>query len=178
MKYDGDMMMNGQTDAILKTKRLRLRYQENTDLDFLIKLWTDPEITKYVGGPRTKESLEKNFNETAADPQKEEYDLRYVVLKETNELIGMAGIIPKDIEGQNFYEINYYIDKNHQNIGFAAEIAAGILSHHREKAGINTFIVIIDKNNIASIKVAEKIGFRFWKTVTRSSGPKDIYRID
>ena len=170
-------------DTILETERLLLRYQRalpgkgsGQDLDFLIRLWTDAEITKYVGGPRDKNKLINSFNEIAADPKKEEYDLWYVVLKGTDELIGMAGLMPKEIENESFMEVNYFIDREHWGNAYATEIAKGIISHYRNEHAIKEFVAIIDKDNIPSIKVATKIGMKYWKTVLRSQGEKDIYR--
>ncbi|MCL2478752.1 MAG: GNAT family N-acetyltransferase [Treponema sp.] len=166
------------TIFILETERTVLRYQRKDDLDFFLKLWTDPEATKYVGGPRDKDTLIKSFNETAEDPKKEEYDLWYVTLKSTGELIGMAGIIPKEIENENFFEINYFIEKSHQNKGYATEIAKELLAYHKTVKGIKTFIAIIDRNNIPSVKAALKTGLHHWKTVIRNGKEKEIYRAD
>ena len=163
-------------DTILETKRLFLRYQRKGDFDFFVKLWTDEDITKYVGGPRNKNNLIDSFNELAEDPKKYEFDLWYVVLKETGELTGMAGILPKEIEGEPHYEINFFIDKNHWNRAYATEIADEVIQYHKNKKGIKTFIAIIDKDNISSIRVAEKIGMSRWKTVKRNNNEKEIYK--
>jgi len=163
-------------DIILKTERLQLRHQRDDDLGFMIKLWTDREVTKYAGGPRDKNTLVKSFNDTASDPGGEEYDLWYVELTETKELIGMAGLLLKEIENEQFYEVNYYIEEKHRNKGYATEIANGIIVYFMENNNIQTFIAIIDKENIPSIKVAEKTGMTYWKSELRVSGKKEIYK--
>jgi len=165
-------------DIILETERLQLRYQRNNDLNFLIDLWTDNVITEYVGGSRDKGSLIKSFNEIAVNPMKEEFDLWFFELKSTHETIGMAGLLEKTIGSEKFFEINYYVNQKYWNNGYAAEISNRIIKHFMEKKGIKTFIAIIDKENTASIKVAEKIGMTYWKTELRSKGEKEIYRIE
>ncbi|MCL2244933.1 MAG: GNAT family N-acetyltransferase [Treponema sp.] len=163
-------------DIILETERLLLRYQRNSDLNYLIDLWTDNEITKYVGGPRDRRSLIKSFNEIAINPMKEEYDLWFINLKTTQDTIGMAGLLDKIIGNEKYYEINYYVFKKYWNNGYAAEISKGIIEHFKKKNKIKTFIAIIDKENTASIKTAEKIGMTYWKTELRSKGEKEIYK--
>ena len=98
-------------DIILKTSRLILRYQEKSDIKFLVDLWMDEEMTKYTGGPRDKLSLIEEFRKIAEDPKREGYDLWPIELKNSHELIGHAGLIPKEIKGKEYIELNYYIDK-------------------------------------------------------------------
>ena len=163
-------------DTILETERLILRYQQEGDLEFLIALWTNAAITKYVGGPRDKDKLIVSFNDAATNPEKDEFDLWYVALKSTGKLIGMAGLLEKEIENEKYHEINYYMDEEHWNNGYATEMAKGIIQYHHDKKKITTYIAIIEKDNIQSKKVAAKIGMTYWKTVSRSSGEKEIYK--
>ncbi|MCL2377251.1 MAG: GNAT family N-acetyltransferase [Defluviitaleaceae bacterium] len=161
----------------LETKRLILRCQEEQDLSFLLKLWTDEEMTRYIGGPREKVKLIDSFNEVQANGE-DKYDLWYVALKETGELIGMAGLLLKEIENENYHEVNYIIDKKHWNKGYATEIAAEIISYHKDADGIGTFVAIIDKKNVSSIRVAENVGMAYWKSITRSGLEKEIYKCE
>jgi RimJ/RimL family protein N-acetyltransferase len=148
-------------DTILETERLLLRYQRDEDLEFIIKLWTDEDITKYVGGPRNKNDLIKNNKNISKNQDKEEYDLWIVEIKKTKESIGHAGIIPKEIENEIYYEINYFFNKEYWGHGYATEIAEEIIKHMKHTKKINEYITIIDKNNIASINVAKKIGMKY-----------------
>jgi len=172
------MMEQINEDLIFETERLQLRYQRKNDLEFLINLWTDNDITKFVGGPRNKQNLIKSFNDIALDPFKEIYDLWFFELKETQELIGMAGLLEKIVSNEKYYEINYYVTKKYWNNGYATEISKGIINYFLEQNKIETFIAIIDKENITSIKVALKIGMKYWKTEFRGKGEKDIYKIE
>ena len=164
-------------DIILETDRLLLRYQRDEDFDFIVELWTNEIITRYVGGPRNINTLSESIKNVALDPKKERHDLWYIVLKNSKKLIGMAGLLSKEINNEKFYEINYFIEEKHWNKGFATEITNGIMDHFLKTEAIKTFIAIIDKENIASIKVAGKIGMKYWKTEIRGSGVKDIYKV-
>jgi ribosomal-protein-alanine N-acetyltransferase len=170
-------MTNKTVDSgiILTTQRLVLRYVQKSDIDFLVELWSDPDVTKYVGGPRNKEALKKEFAETARNPAKEKYDLWVAALKETGELVGHAGVLPKEIEGEYFLEVNYFFAKKYWGRGYASEIARGIIEIQKARAATD-LIMIIDKDNIGSKNAAAKIGMEYWKTALRNGQEKEIYR--
>jgi len=163
-------------DVILETERLILRKLREDDLDFIVELWTDEDLMKYTGGPRDKNALIKNHNEELNNTEENEFDLWFVVLKKTNETIGNAGVLLKEIDNETFHEINYFIAKKHQNSGYATEVSKALLIFMKEKKGINEFVAIIDGNNTASKRVAEKIGMKYWKTVKRNEKEKEIYK--
>ena len=89
---------------IFATQRLVLRYAQQTDVDFLAALWSDPDVTRYVGGPRNTEALKKEFAQTARNPAKEKYDLWVVALNETGEPVGNAGVLPKKLKAKIFWK--------------------------------------------------------------------------
>ena len=43
-----------ESQIILETERLILRYQQASDVPALVDLWTDPAVTRYMGGPRDR----------------------------------------------------------------------------------------------------------------------------
>jgi RimJ/RimL family protein N-acetyltransferase len=164
-------------DSILVTDRLNLRYQRESDIPFLIYLWTDEEMTKHTGGPRELKMLENEFRTVSIDPQKLEWDLWVIEDKTTRKLIGQAGFIPKEIDGTEYIELNYYISREQWRNGYALEIAKGLINYIVVKKKANEIISIIDSGNIISEKVARAVGMKHWKTVNRSGMDKLIYRI-
>lgn len=165
-----------QIARILETKRLVLRYLSEGDIDFAVKLWLDPDMTRYTGGPRERGFLETEFSKAVADPCAEEYDLWMVERKDTGERIGQAGFIPKEIDGEEYMELNYYIWKAHWGRGYATEMAEALRDYGFKAKGLATLIAVIDEENAASRRVAEKIGMRVWKKSTRNDVEKVIYR--
>jgi RimJ/RimL family protein N-acetyltransferase len=164
-------------DAILTTKRLLLRYQRKSDIKFLVDLWMDEEVTKYVGGPREKQFLIDTFRRTAENPLEDEYDLWAVELKHSHELVGHAGFIPKEIKGKPYIELNYYIARPAQGKGYATEIAKGLLEYAFGVKKLDKVIAIIHPENEASKAVAKAAGLKYWCNEERPSGVKSIYLI-
>lgn len=167
---------------ILETKRLLLRRLIMDDLDDLYALYKDPEIRKYfpegiLNFEETKEELEWHMN---GHPKYPELGLWATIHKETGKFIGRCGLLPWTIEGQNEVEIAYLLDKSFWGQGLATEAAQGILQYGFEYLKLSRLICLIDPENIASQRVAERIGMSLEKRVDGIAGdnfPTLIYSI-
>jgi RimJ/RimL family protein N-acetyltransferase len=167
---------------ILETDRLLLRHQVLEDLDALWVLYCNPEITKYIpDAPRSyeeaKEELEWHMH---GHPRHPELGLWATIHKETGKFIGRCGLLPWEIEGQREVEIAYTLSQEYWGQGLATEAAKNILVYGFEKLKLRRLICLIDPENIASQRVAEKIGMRLEKRVNGIAGdnyPTLIYSI-
>jgi RimJ/RimL family protein N-acetyltransferase len=150
---------------ILETNRLILRHQILEDLDSLWALYNNPDIVRYIpDAPRnyqeTREELEWHMH---GHPKHPELGLWATIHKETNKFIGRCGLLPWTIDEQNELEVAYLIDKEYWGQGLGTEAAQAILDYGFEKLNLSRLICLIDKENLASIRVAEKIGMSFEK---------------
>lgn len=167
---------------ILETERLLLRHLEMDDLDDLFRLYSDPEIRKYfpegvLNYADTKDELEWFLN---GHPKHPELGLWATIHKETGKFIGRCGLLPWTIEGRDEVEIAYLLDKAFWKQGLATEAARGILNYGFEKLNLSRLICMIDPENNASQRVAERVGMTFEKTVDGYEGdniPFYIYSI-
>lgn len=96
----------------IETGRLIIRSIQKTDAEPLAALWTDPDVTHYMGGPRNYEELLKSFREDAQLQLQPSFDLWPVIEKETGNVIGNCGIIEKNVDGKNEHEIIYVLAKS------------------------------------------------------------------
>jgi RimJ/RimL family protein N-acetyltransferase len=156
--------------TILETERLILRRQQASDVTPLVELWADPEVTRYMGGPRDRERLQSVFEEAARDPYAERHDLWPVVEKETGQVVGQCGLLDKDVQGRDEIELAYTLALSAWGKGYATEIARALKRHAFEAMGIPRLIALIEPENLASERVAVKIGMRFDKEVVRPGG--------
>jgi RimJ/RimL family protein N-acetyltransferase len=164
---------------ILETERLLLRHQVPEDLDDLWALYCNPEITKYIpDAPRSreeaKEELEWHMN---GHPRFPELGLWATIHKETGKFIGRCGLLPWTIDGQQEVEVAYTIAQPYWGQGLGVEAARAILNYGFEKLNLSRLICLIDEENIASQKVAEKIGTTFEREGRDELGPFLIYSI-
>lgn len=152
---------------ILETPRLILRHQVLTDLDDLWSLYCDPEITKYIpDAPRTreeaKEELEWHMNGHPKHPQ---LGLWATIHKESGKFIGRCGLLPWTIEDRQEVEVAYTIARAHWGQGLGTEAAQAILEYGFGKLNLSRLVSLIEPENVASQRVAEKIGMLYEKTV-------------
>src|SRR5262245_36461555 len=164
---------------ILETNRLLLRRQVIEDLDELWALYCNPEITKYIpDAPRTreeaKEELEWHMN---GHPKYPDLGLWATIYKEAGKFIGRCGLLPWTIEGQQEVEVAYTIAQEYWGHGLGTEAAQAILQYGFIQLNISRLICLIDPENIASQRVAEKIGMTLEKRSDFEDLPTLIYSI-
>jgi len=164
MKYD---LSSGQ---ILETERLLLRVQQAADVPALIDLWLNPQVTRYLGGPRDKAHLQSDFDSVTRRPFAERYDLWPLVEKETGRLVGHCGLLQKDVAGSSEIELIYILDPAVWGRGYATEIGQALIKYAFDRLGIKRLIALIEPDNQASERVAAKLGLLFEKEVVRPGG--------
>jgi [ribosomal protein S5]-alanine N-acetyltransferase len=163
--------MNGQDPLfILETERLMLRRQQASDVTILTNLWADPEVTRYLGGPRERSWLQSVFEETAKNPFSETYDLWPVVEKKTGLLIGHCGLLEKEIEGKPEIELNYIFFPSMWGRGYATEMGQAIQRLAFTQMGLKRLVALIAPGNQVSERVAVKVGMHFEKEIVRPGG--------
>lgn len=160
---------------ILETERLLLRYLHHEDVPTLVNLWTDPEVTRYLGGPREIETLRQKLMDTAGNPLEEQFVLWPVVQKNSGLVIGHCGILEKMVDELTEYEMVYVLAKTAWGKGYATEIARGLCSYAYYVRNLNRLIALVEPENIASERVAIKVGMHLEKEVIRPSG--GIHRV-
>jgi RimJ/RimL family protein N-acetyltransferase len=167
---------------ILETERLILRRLVLEDLDALFVLYQDEEIRRYfpegvLNYAQTKEELEWFLN---GHPRFPELGLWATVNKQTGEFMGRCGLLPWKIEDRQEVEVAYLLGKKFWGQGFASEAALAIVRHAFEDLDLSRLICLIDPENIASIKVAQRIGMNLEQKVDGIDGdgiPTLIYSI-
>jgi len=162
---------------ILETKRLILRHLELGDLDNLFALYRDPEMRQYFPDgtltyAETKEQIEWFLN---GHPRHPELGLWATIEKETDQFIGRCGLLPWTIDGRSEVEVAYMIDKAYWGQGLGTEAAQAILDYGFKRLNLTRLICLIDDENAASIRVAEKIGMVFERAGEDEHGPFHLY---
>lgn len=152
---------------ILETERLILRRQVREDTPTLVALWTDDGVTRFMGGPRDPDKLQEIFQATAADPFADAYDLWPVVEKDSGHVVGHCGVLDKEVEGRQAFELVYVFARDVWGRGYATEMASSLRDFAFERLSLSKLIALIEPENKASARVAEKVGMRFVKEVVR-----------
>jgi len=172
-------MSVGDPYLILETERLVLGRQQAADVSFLTDIWADPEVTRYLGGPRERGWLQSEFGQTAANPFAHPHDLWPVFEKETGRGVGHCGLLEKEVDGKAEIELNYIFAASAWGRGYATEMGRALAQLAFETEGLERLVALIEPANESSERVAIKIGMRFVKDVARSGGAlRKLYAID
>lgn len=163
--------------VIAETKRLAIRLMTEPDIPALASIWTDAQVTRFMGGPRVYDELCAGFKQDLeAPPQR--LDLWPVVERNSGAVIGHCGLLAKEVDGQNEVELVYVIAAAFWGRGYATEAAMAIRDYAFKSLKLARLISLIDPLNAASEKVAMKVGMKFARDTVRPNGKKmKVYAI-
>jgi len=127
-------------------------------LDDLWALYCNPNITKYIlDAPRSREEAKEEIEwHMHGHPKNQQLGLWATVHKPTGKFIGRCGLLPWSIDGRDEVEVAYTVAQEFWGQGLGTEAAKAILEYGFEKLNLTRLICLIDEENIASQKVAEK----------------------
>lgn len=148
-------------DWTLETKRLLLRPMLATDLDALHLIFTDPKVMASFGGELFNREQMGHWLQRNLEHQSQfGYGLFSVVLKTDQIVIGDCGLEQMDVDGQAIAELGYDFRSAYWNQGFATEAAIAVRGYAFDVLQLPQLISLIRVGNIASKRVAEKVGMK------------------
>ena len=158
--------MLNEISSRLETKRLFLRPMLQTDLDALLLIFTDSKVmASFNHPPFTHEQMQRWLQRNLDHQQTFGYGLFSVILKETGELIGDCGL--EQMEDQGAAELGYDFRSDFWNQGYATEAASAVRDYAFYVLHLPQLISLICVGNLASKRVAEKVGMTLAKEITR-----------
>jgi RimJ/RimL family protein N-acetyltransferase len=161
----------------LKTERLFIRNIQLTDIPTLVEIWTDPVVTRFMGGPRTADALVQSFTGDVEAGQPDPYDLWPVIEMVSNQVIGHCGLLEKEVDGSFEIELVYVLHHSAWGKGYATEAAVALRDYAFATRGLRRLVSLIDPNNQGSERVAQKIGMILEKETQRGDKLMRVYAI-
>lgn len=145
---------------ILETERLLVREIQVSDVQDLYELYADKSITRYM--EPLFESVEDEINYTK-DYIKNIYGfygfgMWILVLKETNQVIGRAGLEYK--EGYDGLELGFMLGTKYQHKGYAYEACKAIINYAVNYLEQKSFRAVVHRDNVSSRRLSERLGFK------------------
>ncbi|MDP9138241.1 MAG: GNAT family N-acetyltransferase [Pseudomonadota bacterium] len=165
---------------VIETPRLILRKFREDDLDDLCVLYADHDIRRYfpdgvLNRDQTKEELDWYLQ--GGFPGHPELGLWATIHRTSGRFIGRCGLIPWTIDDKLEIETAYLIARDFWRQGLGAEAAGALIRHGFTKLGLTRLIALIDTENIASIRTAEKTGFRFEREAVVEGTTAQLYSV-
>ena len=163
--------------VVLETERLVLRRLVPEDLPALHALYRDPVVRRYFpDGTRTLEETREELEWFLhGHPRHPELGLWATIERASGAFLGRCGLLPWTIDGAFEVELAYLIDPRRWGEGLATEAARAIVRHAHGELEIERLIGLIDPENLASVRVAEKVGMRFDRHHVDEHGPCALY---
>ncbi|MCO6511321.1 MAG: GNAT family N-acetyltransferase [Aridibacter famidurans] len=150
---------------MLETERLKIRRFEDSDVDGVHLMRSDPEVMRYI-----RETL-KERSESAEWMRKisarwDTDGIGYCALVErsTGEFAGWCGLWQVPETGE--IEVGYAIARSKWKMGYATEAAEAVVGHGFSSLGLDHIVALAYPENSASINVMQKLGMTYVETGT------------
>jgi len=143
----------------LKTPRLGFRHWSNADLPLALALWGDPEVTRFIGGPFSLETIQERLD-TEIDLSSR-HNIQYwpIFLLEEGEHAGCAGLRPYRPK-HRIFELGVHLRRPHWGRGLAEESARAVIKFAFESTAAKALFAGHHPANSASQHLILKLGFR------------------
>jgi ribosomal-protein-alanine N-acetyltransferase len=168
--------------SVIETQRLIFRKLGLGDAEDLFRIYSNPETMKFMGKgavsvEKVRDHIQRhieNYYDTNG------FGLWATILKEQNRLIGRCGLLFQEIEGRKEPELAYLLDFDYWGKGLATEAARSIIELGFERYKFNRIIAVINPQNMASIRVAEKVGMTYERKIAqyKDFGKVSLYAIE
>lgn len=165
---------------LLETGRLRLRAHRADDYAACVAIWSDPEVTRYIGGkPSSREDVWKRLLRYAGLWSLLGYGYWAIEEKATGRYIGDIGyadfkrnMVPM-LDGM--LECGWVLAPPAHGKGYATEALQAIVDWAQTHFAASRLTCIIAPDNLASIRVAEKAGFAHWQDSSYHGDPALVF---
>jgi RimJ/RimL family protein N-acetyltransferase len=155
-----DLGAAGWPPAPIRTERLVLREPEARDRAGIIELFTSPEVGTYLGGPRSRDELER------AVPEVPKRRPGLFVVDLGGSMIGIVTLDQRDAERPGHVrpdakeaELGYLFLPRAWGSGYAAEACAGALDWFARAVPNEPVVLCTQTANARSMRLAANLGF-------------------
>ena len=165
----------------IETKRLTLRPITEVDAQDLFELDSNSNVHKFLGNNPVKHIDECRAYITSIQEQYKAYGMGRlgIVLKETNEFIGWAGIkFEQNLRKEfDYYDVGYRLKQQHWGKGYATEAAIASLNYGFNDLKLREICAAADINHMASNTILKKIGMQHSGTFEFEGGLCNWYKL-
>jgi ribosomal-protein-alanine N-acetyltransferase len=146
---------------ILETARLYFRPFTDTDFGLLYQIRGSSEVMKYIhDGARSPEAVKQELLDEIEHQKKYGFSKWACFGKESSEFVGRAGFSVMD---NNQVEVGYGFLPEHWGNGYATEVLNALLEWAFANIDIPEIVACTSSDNLASKRVIEKCGMKFYK---------------
>jgi RimJ/RimL family protein N-acetyltransferase len=150
----------------IESPRLRLQNKSLLDFERFYSMTIDPEVMQYIGDGSvyhwTRDVAYAKYGEEITRQAEDKMGNLAVYRKAENLYIGWCGVTYSKFLGN--IELGYRYCRDSWNRGYATEAGRAILAETYRNTDSNRILACVHPENISSIRVLEKLGFRLSHT--------------
>jgi ribosomal-protein-alanine N-acetyltransferase len=162
---------------MLETSRLLLRRFTQDDLDALAELMSNAQFMRFSTGSFSRAQTEAFLERIFAGYRDRQPSQFAVIHRADKKLIGYCGFFRQIVDDVEEIEIGYRLDSEYWNQGLATEAARAVRDHAFNDLELDHVISLIHPDNVASRRVAEKVGMIPEKKTTFKGFPTVVFGI-
>lgn len=169
---------------MIQTERLLLRKPRLEDAADLAVAYADPEVVRFIGDGSTATLAEVEEGIAGWLGRWESWGMSLFSLerREDGRVLGRAGFLLWDPETWRVpgseVELAWLLAREHWGRGYATEAALALRDWAFDERGLTRLISLINPGNLASIRVAERIGERYERDVEVGGKKGRLYAVE
>ena len=147
------------TDAYwLTTARLALRRFTESDFDWLAALYGDPDVTRHLGGVKSRSDARAFFDERILRYYEEHPGFGMWITDQLSDRQPIGFHLLNHIRGESIVQVGFTIAKPAWGMGYATEMAEALLRYGFVDLHVPRIAGMANRENLASQRVLAKIG--------------------
>jgi RimJ/RimL family protein N-acetyltransferase len=147
-------------DYFLESQRLGFSHWSADDLSLALALWSDAEVTRFIGGPFSRDRVQEKLDRELVFMSAHHVQYWPVFLLSNGEHVGCAGLRPCKPE-EKIYELGFHLRPAYWGQGFALEAGRAVVAWAFNTLDARALFAGHHPSNAASRRVLEKLGFQF-----------------
>ena len=160
----------------LETERLYFREMTMADYADIREILQNEQVMKNVRGFIYTDEEVRSWIRKQMDRYRKYGFGKWVLLRKgTDEFVGVCGISMQDLGDGEVPEVGYFLKEEYWNNGFATEAGARCMEYAFGELGFSEIFSLISIDNMASRRVAVKLGMSFRREVAGRILPHCLY---
>lgn len=158
---------------VLYSKRLALVPLDETDIDIVVEMFTDPDVLRFAGGVMSEADIRRDMPTWTKRGGNGCIGIWCVSDRNSGEKFGSAALLPIPVEEDDTdfdlvipdqmpegdVEVGYFLKRSAWGKGYATEACKRLLRMAFEDSPLTEVVATFEKGNAASQNVLEKAGF-------------------
>jgi [ribosomal protein S5]-alanine N-acetyltransferase len=175
MTSDHPKLSDVGRQPVLETGRLVLRPYAEADLDPMAAMFGDPDVTAFTFlGRRDREQTAAVLREYMSFLADHGYGMLAIADKASGAYLGEVGLF---VSPMGPLALRYALAKSGWGRGYAVEASMAVIDDSFGRLGLESLIAGVKLENKPSLRVMEKLGFRYFDTVAEAGHTFGVFRI-